>query len=335
MITLHRNIGEVSKNYIYEQLNKRLGNPDIRATSEALYKRQLNKLCIEYIKWKPLDVEIELIDDMPKELIHPDGLLELFKSWCLSDCSKKNYLSLMLILTKDTDSHKLYTEVYQQFKKVVEDVQDEQLPKEKEKILDTLTIDDLKKGLSRYEYKLKGVDKTDIELATLNLIGWIHTEHFLRNELATCYISPIKISDGTNYILNKGRNTKILYIYNNKVRSSLKGDEPRIIKLEKGSVKALNKFIQIKKNNGIDMTKEQLLFSNSKGNELHSHEYTNLMKKVWEHKDLTMTSTLIRKLYAIHIRRKFNGKKTAEMKACEVLDHSMEVHNNSYVIYFD
>lgn len=53
MITLHRNIGEVSKNYIYEQLNKRLGNPDIRATSEALYKRQLNKLCIEYIKRKP------------------------------------------------------------------------------------------------------------------------------------------------------------------------------------------------------------------------------------------------------------------------------------------
>ena len=83
------------------------------------------------------------------------------------------------------------------------------------------------------------------------------------------------------------------------------------------------------------MDKEQLLLSNSKGNELHSHEYTNLMKKVWEHKNLTMTSTLIRKLYAIHIRRKFKGKKTAEMKACDVLDHSMEVHNNCYVLYFD
>ena len=68
---------------------------------------------------------------------------------------------------------------------------------------------------------------------------------------------------------------------------------------------------------------------------LHQLNYLQYLNAVWATAGLTMTSTLIRKVYANDIRREHNGKLTEEDKACKKLDHSKKVHDTNYVLFFD
>ena len=79
-----------------------------------------------------------------------------------------------------------------------------------------------------------------------------------------------------------------------------------------------------------------LIFKSKGDNDLISGpRYIQLVKRCWQHMDIIMTSTLIRKLFAIDIRKQFNGKLSEEKKACDKLDHSLAVHNSNYVLFFD
>ena len=63
--------------------------------------------------------------------------------------------------------------------------------------------------------------------------------------------------------------------------------------------------------------------------------YCAMLKRVWAHKNINMTSTLVRKLFSIDIRKKYNGKLSEEVKACEKLDHGLHVHNTNYILFFE
>ena len=65
-----------------------------------------------------------------------------------------------------------------------------------------------------------------------------------------------------------------------------------------------------------------------------SSSYSQLVGRIWADKYKNISSTQIRKMYATEIRKKYGGKLVEEEKACEVLDHSIGVHNTNYVIYF-
>ena len=68
---------------------------------------------------------------------------------------------------------------------------------------------------------------------------------------------------------------------------------------------------------------------------MSSANYVGLVKRVWKHMDLDLTSTLIRKVYAMDIRTQYNGKLSEEMKACVKLDHSKQIHDTNYIVFFD
>ena len=68
--------------------------------------------------------------------------------------------------------------------------------------------------------------------------------------------------------------------------------------------------------------------------EIGESGYVKMVKRVWKHTGIELTANLIRKIYANDIRKKFNGKLTNELEACNKLDHNIGVHNTDYIIYF-
>ena len=208
------------------------------------------------------------------------------------------------------EAHRIYTEKFDELKKSLNALETLQAPKEKEIGLKDLTMKELKRYLLYHFNKIRPKDATDWVSALYWCIGNLHLECVFRNELASMdYVEE--------YLpMNKLYNKQII----------LRGEINRIV----------NKYLKVLENSGNTMVNGDKFIKKQKGEgEMTSSNYGTLLKKCWEHKKLNLTSTLIRKVYAIDIRQKYKGKLTAELEACEKLDHSLDVHNKSYVIHFD
>jgi hypothetical protein len=259
----------------------------------------------------------------------------------ITERTKKNYFAVMLSLLRGTaqdepesDYLKNYTYHFETLNSNIKAMEMNQAPKPKEQQLKDLSIKELLKGLNYHK------SKSDIDSTLLALVGAINCYLCLRNEPANMMLSNDYLSqddpqyERTNFIWNKGRNKKYMYIRYNKVRTEK--DEQREIPITGDLNTLLNKYI--KQYNDMDGDKDlRPLLWKSKGEEgcMSDANYVGLVKRVWKHMDLDLTSTLIRKVYAMDIRTQYNGKLSEEMKACVKLDHSKAIHDSNYIVFFD
>lgn len=346
-------IGEIKKS-----------NPQLKDGTIRTYSAQLRKLVVEYMKEKG-DTSIEMDggyeqseNSIPFFILKPASCIKFIEEnkWSetqLSDRTIKNYYAVMLTLLRgktideaiDTavykEAHRTYTDKFDELKKSLNALETLQAPKEKEIGLKDLTMKELKRYLLFHFNKIRPKEAEDWVSALYWCIGNLHLEFVFRNELATMdyveeYPPMNEVYNKTNFIWNKGRNCKIIEIRDNKVRDCSKGDKPKQIVLRGEINRIVNKYLKVLENSGNPMVNGDKFIKKQKGEgEMTSSNYGTLLKKCWEHKKLNLTSTLIRKVYAIDIRQKYKGKLTAELEACEKLDHSLDVHNKSYVIHFD
>jgi hypothetical protein len=320
-------------------------NPDIKETTLKTYNRQLNKLYNElYLKYGSL----ELLSNLPEVLLEPKKVLVVLynEQWDLSENSIKNYLSvIMSVIRNEPDYEKVYFDYQKAFNKLRDSINEkviQQKPKtEAEEELEHICMDDLEGYLYHHKKRTEGKENKDIDSAMLYMLGHLHLEQVLRNEPATMKLTSRYITteedENVNFIWAKNRNEKRMIIRNNKVRNPKKENyKAKEVKLGKRLNTALNKYIQILDRNGISIEDPIPLVHRKKGEgEMSSANYTGIVKKIWAHRDIEMTSTLIRKLYSIEVRKEHNGKILEEKKACEKLDHSKDTHDKNYVIMFD
>ena len=235
-------------------------------------------------------------------------------------------------------------------KKTLDDKQIKQEPKQNEKFLENLNMKELDSALNVYYKRIMKSKKTDLQASSFYMLGLLHVDQCLRNEACEMFISdtflPIEDYPKTNFIHNAGRNSKTMIIRDNKVRNpdheGYKG--PKEVKVSKKLNSAINRHVETLHNN--DLYKDGKAFPLvlkrlDKGGE-HDPEwkctssvYAYLVKKIWKHKGWELTSTLIRKLYAIEVRQKYKGNLVKEKIACEKLDHCKDTHDKHYVIFFD
>ena len=272
-----------------------------------------------------------------------------------SDVTTKNYFSVVVSLIRgmaidnpgiceEACAH--YRKHHDTYIKKIGDKLKEQKPTEKETFIETLNISLLKKGLKHHDKLLK-TNPFDVETAVLLFVGTLATELCLRNEPSTMVISNVYLDETeypkTNYIWNKGRNKKIMIIRENKVRVG--GVDPeRRIEITGTLNSVINKYLRAylycdpSCDDDLNEGRTIPLIWKTKGDineNISGAGYCAMLKRVWAHMDIQMTSTLIRKIFAIDIRKEHGGKMTEEIKACEKLDHSLSVHNASYVLFFE
>ena len=136
-----------------------------------------------------------------------------------------------------------------------------------------------------------------------------------------------------------------MVIRNNKVRNPSRGDPAKEVIL-KGSINtAINKYKQVLTNKHGNLNSVIPLviskhFTNSgcsgDGSEnISSSHYSQLFKKIWKHKEYDLSTTQLRKIYAMDIRDKYKGNLIKEKEACEKLDHSNDTHNKHYILDFN
>ena len=328
----------------------KLNNPSLRDTTLKNYKNLLSKI-LEGSLSIGLDIT-EIHCNLPKcFLFESKSIIQVINEtkWHkeykpLSERTRKNYYAVLLSLTRgiaiDENSAyylKDYNYEFELLNESIKSIELQQIPRPKELQLKNLTIDKLLKLLSYHR------DKTDLDSILLELVGAINCCLCLRNEPASMLISKDYLNQDeqqykrTNFIWNKGRNKKYLYIRYNKVRTEK--DPQREIPITGYLNTVLNRYLKEYENFNDDDIKP-LLFKtrgmNSPDKSVMSEpNYCNLVKRVWRHLDLDLSSTLIRKVYAMDIRRKYGGKLTEEMKACIKLDHSKSVHDSNYIIFYD
>ena len=239
------------------------------------------------------------------------------------------------------EAYKLYRKNFDEIKGTITEKSIKQEPTEKDKVLEGLSIKTLEGHLHYHYKKIMASKKNDEEAARLYMLGFLHTTQALRNEAADMILSNVYLTTDmdpkTNFIYCKGRNSKVMVIRNNKVRNPDRGDPAKEVKLSKKCNSAVNRYIETMKNLEKFQPRMRLCPKpeNSALDSMSSSNYTYLFKKIWEHQKLELTSTSLRKLYAIDIRKQHKGKMTEEIAACEVLDHSQGTHNLDYVIYFE
>ena len=138
---------------------------------------------------------------------------------------------------------------------------------------------------------------------------------------------------------------KVMVIRNNKVRNPARGDEPKEVYLKGAVNSAINKYVQVLKNVSdgdmwADAMSEEtnfrmrLAFHGYPDNPCSSSQYSQLFKKIWEHLGLELTTTQLRKVYAMDVRKKFGGNLVKEKEACAKLDHSKDTHDKHYILDF-
>ena len=296
----------------------KINSPLVKPSTISTYSRLFRKLYTEIIQTDP-DVKLHSVEiPIPTYIFQPDLLVNLINNstWGvgLKDQTRKNYISLILTLfrglkdinTECLNAYSSYREYFDILKGGLDAEQIKQKPTENEMDLKGLTIEKLKKALSKHSNKIRKSDSKDINTAMLNMLGHLHCEEVLRNEacdmmLSNKYITAIDAPD-LNFI-----NT------------------------------AINKYIQILKNNDItynDRGVMPLVYSKSYPNCITSSHYSQLFKKVWDFQDLELTTTMVRKIYAIDIREKFKGNLIKEEEACKKLDHSKDTHDKHYILDF-
>lgn len=260
----------------------------------------------------------------------------------MSEKTKKNYFAVLLSLLRgiamdepETDYLKNYTSHFNILNENIKSEEFQQQPKEKELQLKGLRMKDLIKGLNYHKLK------DDMDSLLLMTVGGINAHLCLRNEPASMLLSDTYLSQDdplhkrTNFIWNKGRNKKIMYIRYNKVRTDLDPQREIVIKGALNTI--LNKYIEKLKIYEPVSSPRPLLCKTRGSSKICMSEpnYCNLVKRVWAHLGLDLTSTLVRKVYAMDVRKQYNGKLTEEMKACVKLDHSKSVHDTNYIVFFD
>ncbi len=327
----------------------RKGNPTMKDTTMATYRRQLKKMYREMIL---KEKNMNLINGIPVALYTPEDIIHFInnKPWDtdLSERTIKNYISLMLSLFRNREEEQViynkYKKAYDITKNGINAIEEQQQPHtETEHLIKDLSMDLLRSSLNYHHQRLRGSDNTNLETALLFMLGHLHLDQVLRNEAAGMYLTnnyiPVEKDPNANFIWNKGRNLKLLVIRNNKVRNAERGDEPKEVVLRGKVNTAINKYIQVRENMGEAIPDDDyglpLIYKKKGDGTMSSANYTGIIKRVWEHKGWPITSTTIRKIYAIDIRNKYKGNLLKEKEACEKLDHSKETHDKNYILYFD
>ena len=315
------------KNKIIEEAIEelRLNNPSLKEGSIKAYKGHLRAI-------------IELCNSGSYEdfFKSPDTICKLIKDCDKSMNTKKAYLGVLCSLTRgktlateDEEYIKTYSKYVLEFedlKRLIEIEKIKQKPVGSESILKDLSMKGLHLGLQKHKRDFMSDPTKNKDSLMLYIVGLFHIHFTLRNEVPTLsfkYTHEFDENKDNNFIMVYSRNRKHLVINKNKVRDPASPThKPRIEKIPKDLNWALNKLL---------LSKEM----GDKLIEIENSGYTKLVKRVWKHKGLELTSSLIRKLYATEIRQEHKGKLTEEIKACEKLDHSIQVHNSDYIIYFD
>lgn len=330
------------------------GNQSYKDSTLRTYGRNLNRLYCELYK-EDLDMTME--DGVPIGLRDTDKVIQIIENGmggALTDRTIKNYYSLLIALLRTLDNWKDIYRVFRQnfdmIKKTLDDKQIKQEPKQNEKFLENLNMKELDSSLNVYYKRIMKSKKKDLQASSFYMLGLLHIDQVLRNEACEMFISDkyLDIEDypKTNFIHNAGRNSKTMIIRNNKVRNpdheGYKG--PKEVKVSKKLNSAINRHVETLRNNDMYLDGEPfplVLKRLDKGGEYDkdwkctSSVYAYLVKKIWKHKGWELTSTLIRKLYAIEVRNKYKGNLIKEKVACEKLDHTQDTHDKHYVIYFD
>tara|TARA_R110002126_G_scaffold155336_5_gene302381 strand:- start:733 stop:1794 length:1062 start_codon:yes stop_codon:yes gene_type:complete len=332
-------------------------SPNAKVSTINTYTRLLRKLYNKIEETLPEPNYYNKSSPIPNAIYKPDDIISLLNKteWgqTLKDVSRKNYISLILTMLRglkenDNKINKLYDDYRTYFdilKGGLDAEQIKQKPSDKELDLKGLSIESLRKSLSFHSNKVRQKESNDISSAMYNMMGHLHLDEALRNEacdmvLSSAYI-PVIDDPNVNFIWVKGRNMKLMVIRNNKVRNPARGDEPKEVWIKGSLNTAINKYIQVLKNSGeIENEKEMTVpLIHSKGFKLLKHitssHYSQLFKNIWAHIDLELTTTMIRKVYAMSVRDKYKGNLIKEKEACEKLDHSKDTHDKHYILNFD
>lgn len=332
-----------------------MNNPMLTEGTKSTYRRQIDKLIYE-LSGANEDAIVECdpdLRDIPKALLDKGIVKYLMTApWTakvLSDRTKKNYMSVLLsvlrgLATENEEVNELLlliTEAFNILKDSINAGETSQKPKAKEiSLVEVNGMDDLLKNLK----PLDKTSKENAESAMLFMIGMIHCEMVFRNELCDMiYIDEIEhtIDPSKNYLINIQKNKKKFIINNNKVRKAGKGDAPKEISFfSKPLNTAINRYVKMREAIGEPLKNNDSLIGKPREEWLPmtNANYTYIFKSIWGHKKEEwgeLTSTSIRKIYAMDIRRKYGGKWSEEVRACKVLDHDIPVHNKSYIIDFD
>ena len=324
-------------------------NPSLRPITVRQYVFVLVRLMKVL---EELNVDCRFIGNIPICFIQsPEDVVKIINNLDKKDCSKKNIYSCVMSLMRGQamlqpniydEPLEIFRKNFEILKKSINAQQELQQPKKKELQLKELSIKVLKSGLSYHANKLRK-NKYDLDSALLLLVGTINTELCLRNEPASMVITneylDKEMFPKQNFLWNKGRNKKMFIIRENKVREGGK-DPEKALEITGKFNSVINKYLVALENkigeNIKDLDMIPLIYkTKGEGDLITNGGYVQLVKRCWQHMDLILTSTLIRKVFAIDIRNQHNGKLTEEKKACEKLDHSLAVHNNNYVLFFE
>lgn len=320
----------------------KLNNPSLRQGSITAYKGHL----------KAIGNLVEALDSLEDLFTNSVWIIQRIKDSNKSMNTKKAYLSVLCSLCrgKALSEEKKYVENYSRYVAEFEDVKRQidlekikQKPVGEEVVLKDLSMDILHRGLLKHKRDFmlsRNDEKPNLEALRMYIVGLFHIHFKLRNELPTMWLSLTWMLDDwnekeggekqlphltkeSNHIWCASRNKKYIIINKNKVRDpNEEGWKVRQELIPKDLNWALNHYIQYKK------VGEKFI-------DIQDSGYTKLVRRIWKHKGYELTPSLIRKLYATEIRQKYKGKLQEELKACEVLDHKIGVHNTDYVIYFD
>tara|TARA_R110002072_G_scaffold17328_3_gene66128 strand:- start:5453 stop:6511 length:1059 start_codon:yes stop_codon:yes gene_type:complete len=319
------------------------------------YKRMLRRL-YQTLGDKGKDMTMSL-GLMPKCFLNSLDILKEIEESDWKDSTKKNNMSLMLTLLRCYLGEKDYegSETYKDYRNAFDIMkghnhakQEKQEPTDTENELKDVKFDDLVSSLNTHFNKIRKADSKDLRSALLNMLGHIHTDQVLRNECAGMLLTDTYLDKDdypkANFIWIKGRNVKLMVIRDNKVRNSDLGNEPKEVWL-KGKVNtAINKYVQVLHNTHTSLcypmplvTSKNWTNSNASGDgseNISSSHYSQVFKGIWEHKGLSLTTTQLRKVYAMDVRDKYKGNLLKEKEACEKLDHSNATHNLHYILDF-
>jgi len=327
-----------------------LNNPMLRENTIKSYCNTLWRLC------EDLEEETRYIGNIPFILLKDyEKVTDFILNSEKGKSAKKSHFSVIISLCRGMAldnpgvcavalAH--YRKNHESLLKEIGQKQIEQKPSKKEEIIKTLNMDMLKNGLKYHSQALKK-NPNDIESAVLLMAGTLSTELMLRNEPADMVISNKYLDEithpKTNYLWNKGRNKKYIIIRENKVRVGGRDEEKRV-EIKGHLNRTINAYLRSYWSvdpSAEDAVKEgdivPLLYK-TKGDiskNISGPGYCSMLKRVWAHMDIKMTSTLIRKTFAIDIRKKHGGKLKEEIEACNILDHGMGVHNTNYILFFE
>ena len=328
----------------------------MKDSTASTYTRMLRKLCQAYgDKGKDMTMTLGLI---PACFLNALDILKEIELSDWKDSTKKNNMSLMLTMLRcflgddkylDSETYQTYRSAFDKLKASNYAKQEQQKPTETEAGLEGIHFDRLPTYLNTHMNKIRSGTSKDLKSALLNMLGHLHCDQVLRNECAGMMLTKNYLDKDdypkTNFIWNKGRNVKMLVIRDNKVRNADLGNEPKEVWL-KGKVNtAINKYIQVLSNtlNVALMDVVPLVTSKNFTNSLTSGDgsenissshYSQVFKGIWEHKGFNLTTTQVRKLYAMDVRDKFKGNLLKEKEACIKLDHSESTHNLHYILDF-